>query len=265
MKHLVTAFLMTLVCGVAAAEVPRVEYIAHRGASYDAPENTISAIQLAWKQGADGTEVDLYVTQDGHIVACHDKTTKRTARGVDLPVAQTTLEQLRQLDVGQWKSPKYKGERMPTFAEVLKAIPEDKKIYIEVKCGPEIVTPLLRDLDEAKLPVKNTIVICFNAKVIAELKKQRPEIPALFLHGMKDVTAESLIKTAREIQADGLDLKAGPAITPELAKKVKDAGLRLDVWTVNDPALAQQMIALGVQGITTDRPEFLRSEIANLK
>ncbi|WP_437193801.1 glycerophosphodiester phosphodiesterase [Planctomicrobium sp. SH527] len=265
MKHLVTAFLMTLFCGVAAAEAPHVEYIAHRGASFDAPENTISAIQLAWKQGADGTEVDLYLTKDGHIVACHDKTTKRTTGGIDLTVAETTLEQLRELDVGKWKSPKYQGEQMPTFAEVLKAIPQDKKIYIEVKCGPEIVTPLLRDLDEAKLPVKNTIVICFNAKVIAELKKQRPEVPALFLHGMKETNAERLIKTAREIQADGLDLKAGPEITSELVKKVKDAGLRMDVWTVNDPQLALRMIELGVQGITTDRPEFLRTEIANLK
>ena len=83
--------------------------VAHRGASKRAPGNTLPAFELAWKQGADAIEGDFRLTKDGHVVCIHDETIKRTA-GADLNVAQSTLSELRKLDVGAWFDPAFKGD-----------------------------------------------------------------------------------------------------------------------------------------------------------
>ena len=84
--------------------------VAHRGESYDAPENTLPAFKLAWEQGADAIEGDFILTKDGHIVCIHERTTKRFC-DQDLVVAKSTLKQLKALDVGSWKNEKYEGIR----------------------------------------------------------------------------------------------------------------------------------------------------------
>lgn len=248
-----------------AAEPLPVEIVAHRGASGEAPENTVAALKLAWEQGADGAEFDIYLSQDGQIVACHDKDTKRTA-GVSKIIAETSLAELRKLDVGTWKNAKYAGERIPTLEEMLATIPAEKKVYIEVKCGPEIVPVLNRVLQATDLKPTQTPVICFNAEVVAAVKKLRPDLPAYWLVSLKDeTTADGLLAKVREIDADGLDLSANSKLDQEFAAKIRKAGLRLDVWTVNDPAVARRMVQIGVQGITTDRPGWLREQLATPK
>lgn len=129
----------------------QVEIIAHRGASHNAPENTVAAIKLAWQQDADGSEFDIWLTKDGKIAVLHDKDTKRTT-GVTKLVHQTTLAELRSLDAGKWKAPQFAGEKIPTLEEMLATIPPQKQVFIEVKCGPEIVPVLNRSLAAAKLP-----------------------------------------------------------------------------------------------------------------
>ena len=110
------------------------EIVAHRGASFDAPENTLAAFRLAWEQGADAVEGDFYLTADQQIVCLHDKDTKRTAPNqTSRVVSKSTLAELQQLDVGSWKAEKYKGEKIPTLQEVLKVIPANKKILIEIE------------------------------------------------------------------------------------------------------------------------------------
>ncbi len=115
--------------------------IGHRGASREAPENTLESFRLAWDQGADGIEADFRLTADGRIVCMHDATTSRTT-GVDLNIADTTLEELRRLDAGLWKGPGWSGALIPTLAEVLAAIPPGTWFFIEIKSGPEIIVPL---------------------------------------------------------------------------------------------------------------------------
>lgn len=258
--YMLTAFTLS------AAEKP-VEIIAHRGASHDAPENTLAAIQLAWKQQADGSEFDVYLSKDGKIVVIHDKDTKRTA-GVQQLIVESTLEDLRKLDVGTWKDKKFTGEKIPTLQEMLATVPVGKKVFIEVKCGPEIVPELDRVLKECKLPPEQTPVIAFNADVIAALKKVRPDVPAYWLvtlggkKGAKPPTAADLIAKVKKINADGLDLSANEHLDEAMAKAILDAKLKLYVWTVNDPALAKRMVSIGVQGITTDRPQWLREQLA---
>lgn len=257
--------LLTVASSLFAAG-PGVEIIAHRGASFDAPENTLAAIRLAWTQKADGSEFDVRLSKDGKIVVIHDEDTKRTA-GVTRKVTAWRLEVLRALDVGKWKGARFAGEKIPLLEEMLATVPAGKKVYVEVKCGVEIVGELDRVLKAAKLEARQTPVISFSADVIAAVKKARPDLPAYWIvslkpkAGKKIPTAASLIRKAKAIQADGLDLSATETLDRTFAAKVKAAGLRLDVWTVNDVDVARRMIDIGVDGITTDRPAWLREQL----
>lgn len=93
--------------------------IAHRGESFDAPENTLAAIELAWKRGARAVEIDVHLSKDNHVVVFHDFNTKRLS-GVNKNVRSQTLQQLRALDVGSWKGVHWKGEQIPEINDVLK-------------------------------------------------------------------------------------------------------------------------------------------------
>lgn len=261
------ALLMTaLATPAVAADPPAVEIVGHRGASFDAPENTVASVKLAWEQKADAAEFDVYLSKDGKIVVIHDATTKRTA-GTDGKVAEMTLDELRKLDVGKWKGEKFAGEKIPTLDEVLATVPAGKRALIEVKCGPEIVPELDRVLKASKLKPEQTAVISFSADVVAAVKKARPDVPAFWIvslapKGQKPRTAEELIDKAKEIKADGLDLSAMPAVLDKaFGTKIKAAGLKLYVWTVDDAELAKQMIAAGVESLTTNRPGWLREQL----
>lgn len=244
----------------------RVEIIAHRGASFDAPENTLAALRLGWAQGADAAEFDVLLSRDGQVVVHHDETTRRTA-GVDRPVAEQTLDELRSLDVGRWKGPAFAAERIPTLAEALAIVPPGKRVFIEVKTGPESIAELGRVIGRSGLAPDQTVIISFSADMVAAAKRELPERPAYWVADLhpedasRPPTVEELIATAQACRADGLDLSADAAITPAFVKAASAAGLPVYVWTVDDPALARQMIDAGVAGIATDRPGWLREQL----
>lgn len=244
--------------------------VAHRGASHDAPENTLAAFRLAWEQGADAIEGDFFLTKDQKIACIHDSKTKRTS-GVEMEVAETTLEELKKLDVGSWKDKKFAGEQIPTLEEVLFTVPAEKKIYIEIKCGPEIVPHLLPALKQSGLKPEQTIVISFNDKVISETRRLIPEIKAYWLSGFRqnkatkawEPTVESMLGTLKATGAQGLDVQGNrEKVDASFVKELRGAGLEFHVWTVNDPADAKYFQELGVDSITTDRPGYLRAELA---
>ena len=244
--------------------------IAHRGASYDAPENTIAAFKLAIEQGADGFEADFYLGKDGHVVCLHDADTKRVA-GKKLLVREAAFEELRALDVGSWKGPQWKGERMPTLEEVLAAVPEGKKIFIELKSSREVVGPMAKILAVSKLSPEQVVVISFHADAIAESKKQLPHIKALWLCGMKKKkdgtpppTPEHVASTLKRTGADGLDAEGVPEyFNAAFIERLRQLGCReFHVWTIDDPKIADFYARLGAASITTNRPGWLRKEMA---
>src|SRR5258706_6726864 len=127
---------------VVAVSASATEIVAHRGASYDAPENTLVSQELAWKHHADAAELDVHLTKDGKLAVMHDPTLKRTT-GHEGKFEDFTLAKLRQLDAGKWKGPQFAGEKIPTLDEMLAHIPPGKRIIIHIKVGAEIVPELV--------------------------------------------------------------------------------------------------------------------------
>ena len=245
-----------------------VEIIAHRGASHDAPENTLESVKLGWAQGADAVEVDVYLSKDGHIVVHHDSDTKKLA-GVDRKVVDQTLAELRQLDVGAWKGPKWKGVRIPELDDVLATIPEGRRMFVEVKCGPEIVPDLVRAFGRSGKKPKQLVVISFDYEVVKQTKVRLPKIACFYLSsfekdkktGEPKPSAEELIAKAKAAKLEGLNVNYKRLANDAFIKKVQAAGLELFTWTVNSPAEARRLARLGINGITTDRPGWLRERM----
>jgi glycerophosphoryl diester phosphodiesterase len=244
--------------------------IAHRGASHAAPENTLAAFRLAWEEGADGIEGDFQLTRDGHIVCLHDATTRRIA-SADMAVAASTLAELKMLDYGRWKGPQWVGEPIPTLDQVLDCVPAGKRIFIEIKCGVEILAPLKKVLAASKLQESQATIICFDAGVIREAKRQLPGIKANWLTGYRKdketgaitPTREQLLARLADCGADGLGSQAEDAVVNrQLVEALRAAGRECHVWTVNAVAQARRLHAVGVDSITTDRPAEIRAAIA---
>jgi len=239
-----------------------IEIIAHRGSSFIAPENTMAALVLAWKQGAHSAECDVHLTKDNKIMLLHDKSVKRTG-GVDINIAETDSKTLRTIDVGCWKDAKYKGEKIPFLEDVIKAIPKGKKLVIEVKCGPEIL-PYLEKVIRKSGKKGQLEIIAFNLDVVAGSKKIMPEIPAYWLiSAEKDKrTNEPLpyslinIEKIKAAGLDGIDAHY-VGVTREFADALHGNGMKLYVWTVDDITDAQKLKDIGVDGITTNKPDVM--------
>lgn len=271
MKRVIFSSLFLALFGMVLAPTGYAQMIVgHRGASFDAPENTCAAFDEAWKQGADGVEGDFYITADQQIVCIHDKDTKRTG-GKDLKVTASRLAQLKQLDYGSWKGAKFKGEPIPTFAEVAACIPPDKKFIIELKAGPEIVPLLIEQLKQTDLKHEQLLIIAFDSDAVAKCKELLPDVRAHWLVGYKQdkttgqwaPTLDTISKTLAQCNADGLGTQGEPAVVnEEFISELKKRGMHeFHVWTIDDPDQARYFQKLGAVGITTNRPGLIREAI----
>jgi glycerophosphoryl diester phosphodiesterase len=270
MHPLLTSAAMVAICALSAARGSEPLIIAHRGASYDAPENTLAAFRLAREQGADGIEADFHLSSDGRIVCIHDKDLERVA-GVKDVVKDTTFEVLRSRDVGAWKNPRWRGEKIPTLDEVLAIVPEGKLIFVEIKVGVEIVEPLMEALNASTLKNEQLVVISFDADVIAECERRRPGLRTQWLTDYKQQddgqwrpTEETISATMLRSGADALGSKANPQVLDQaLLHRLCEAKVcEFGVWTVDDPEVARYYIEHGAWSVTTNRPGWLREQLA---
>ncbi len=237
-------------------------YIAHRGDSFVAPENTVAAAKSAWKAGADAVEVDVYLTKDNRVMVIHDSDTKRTCSGKkNLEIAKTPSVLLRDLDAGIWKGAEFKGEKIPFLNEIIETVPEGKTLVVEVKCGTEIIPSLQRIME--KTPKRSQIVfICFDWKTIVELKNTFPDNKCYWLSSSKTGLAKK-IKEAAEAGLEGVNLQS-KIIDEETMVVAKEHKMEVLAWTVDDPAEARRITQLGVTKITTNRPAWLKEELGKL-
>lgn len=258
--------------------------VGHRGASDDAPENTLESLQLAWEQGAYGAECDITRTRDGKLVLMHDDSTQRTALGGgDLLVEGTDWSELKELDVGSWKDKKWTGVKIPLLEEVLRAIPEGKHLYIELKSGetnrgadPRMLNELENLLAKEEIAPEKITFISFDHDFLNRLKKRFPGYSVYYLTTYLKFpgkwpavrTGRALEKYLQEAHAngiDGLDLESSAVITGEWVKKIHAQGLKVTIWSYRqDDTLenARRYQEMGVDFFTTNTPARILSGLA---
>ena len=242
--------------------------IGHRGASSEAPENTLESFRLAWDQGADGIEADFRLSADERIVCMHDATTGRTTGG-DLNIAATTLKVLRRLDAGLWKGEVWAGAMIPTLDEVLAALPHGSRLFIEIKSGAEIIAPLERVLQASGLSPERIRLLSFSAPLIAALKQRLPDWHACWLCDYRHTlltnvwspSKEKVLDTLLRSGADGLASADHSFLDLDLADTLRGLGMEIHVWTVDRLPAAQRLCKLGVDSIMTNRPGWLRRRL----
>lgn len=244
------------------------QIIAHRGASFDAPENTLPAIRLAWDQGADAVEVDVHLSRDGQVAVIHDANTRKTA-GFNRRVCNQTWAELQKLDAGSWKHRKWAGTCIPTLDQVLATVPKGKRLFVEVKCGDDFIKAAASSLKNRS--AKELVVIGFSLPTMQKIKATFPELEVCWIVEFKrnlrtarwSPKPSDAIAQARAAGLDGIDAGANGPITSEFVRHTKAEGLNVYIWTVDSVRLARRLIAAGVDGITTNRPGWLRSQLTN--
>ncbi len=230
---------------------------AHRGASSEAPENTLAAVGQAIAKRADYAEIDVQETKDGVVILLHDSNLKRTT-GVDAEVSDWDYKKIRQLDAGSWFSEEYKGEMIPTLAEILETAKGKIKLNIEIKLnGTErnLVHSVVR-LIEVYDMTEDCVITSFQASALKEVKKLNP-----------DIRTGYILKVAYG-DFSGLDFADALSVnysfaTSILVNDAHDAGKEVYVWTVNSREKIINMISNGVDMVITDHPAFARETITS--
>ena len=271
--------------------------IAHQGGEVEAPSNTLYALKTAQAKGADGLEIDVHATADRELVVIHDTTVDRTTNSsgrVDAmtldeikaldaahwfvqdcgtchgkPEADYTLRGYatgeRKLN-GQLKDFLPNDFAVPTLREVLETFP-DELINIEIKRTAPDTVPYEQGLAEMLAEfdrTEDTIVVSFSDAALETFKVHAPDVHTATTTGETAAfwaSAQGLLPGAPTPRYQALQVPMTqngiPIVTPEWVEKAHANGLAVHVWTINDRPLMEQLIAIGVDGIMTDRPELL--------
>lgn len=249
-----------------SGRTPRV--IGHRGASGEAPENTLSAVRLALEQGADGVEVDLRLTRDGRIVLMHDANTFR-ATGRYRRVHRTTLSRLQKLRVGRGKKFRGKRDRIPTLEEVLDILPADATVMMEMKSGEALLPALKELLDTSMSDEQDLYLLDFRPRMLEAAREIFPRRQLMWnvafeqpgKGGAWSPDPLTLVPSARRLGAGSLNVMVCDAVDEDFVRAAHDDGLEVHVWTVNESENALRLAAMGVDGIITDHPGRIRSAL----
>ncbi|WP_028457389.1 glycerophosphodiester phosphodiesterase family protein [Chloroflexus sp. Y-396-1] len=232
--------------------------IAHRGASADAPENTLAAFELARRQQADMIELDLQMTADGEIVVFHDDTTVRW-NGQNEAVAHLTLAQLRRLNIS--------GERVPTLAETLDwARHAAMPLNLELK-RPGMAAHCIQLVREFRW-ADQVIISSFYEQALRELRVVDPTIRRGYLMGIRSYRPDIRLRefwpflALRWIEATAWHPYHGLPGLNWVLPKVRQAGYQVNVWTVDDPVRLRELAVLGASGLITNTPAAARAALS---
>lgn len=239
--------------------------VAHRGASANAPENTLAAFRAAAARGADLFELDVQLTKDGKPVIIHDTTLARTTNVEKVfpskkpwRVRDFTLAQIRRLDAGSWYSPTYKGQRVPTLGGTLRAMNgSGMDLLMEVKSPslyPGIDKKIVAELraNPGWLGSDRVIVQSFDWSFVRDFHRSRPNIPTGLLGTPSKNGLAAVSKYADYVNPSYRDVTSG------YVTNVHRHGMKLFAWTVNDPATMRRIINTGADGIITNKPGTLQ-------
>jgi len=232
--------------------------IAHRGASADAPENTIAAFELALEQGADGLELDVHLSADGHPVVIHDFTLERTTDGAG-PVSALRVRELKRLDAGGWHDRRFQGQRIQTLQEILERFRDRTRFWLELKGGSTLYPGLeerMVSTIEIYDVVDRVLVQSFDPTAIGEVRTLNREIRVGAVVAQAPLDRALLVPGTVDAICPAL-----AACSAGLIGEARQVGLDCHVWTVNEPAQVDRLVGWGVSGIITDRPGALRARL----
>jgi glycerophosphoryl diester phosphodiesterase len=252
--------------------------IAHRGASGHAPENTLPAFHLALELGAHALEMDLQLTADGYLVVLHDETVDRTTNGSGR-IMDLKLEQVRLLDAGyrfQAADGSFPfrgtGIGIPTLDEILSAFPTTP-LVLEMKpeSGPEIAAALAAALERHGRD-EHLIVASFKSAFLRDFRERMPGVPtALGVSETRNFFLLQFIGLQRCYRPPGQYLfvpestRGIRVVTPRFLRAAEQLGLRVKVWTINEPDDMKRLAEMGVNGIVTDFPDLVRGVVPRMR
>ncbi|CAM3679558.1 glycerophosphodiester phosphodiesterase [Mesobacillus zeae] len=230
--------------------------IGHRGAAGLCPENTIISFDKALEKGAHYLEFDVQETSDGKLVVIHDVTVDRTTNGKG-KVGSLSFEEIRKLDAGSWFHPRFKGEKIPSFSEVLERysckagfLIELKKpsLYpgIEEKVAAELIKLRLHQLGKDRI-----IIQSFDKASLMKIKKLLPSIPVGVLvrhrpYGILERECKAISQFAQYLNPKVTMVNAS------LVKKAQKHSLKVIGWTAQDRQTAEELANTGLDGVVTD-------------
>lgn len=232
---------------------------AHRGASHQAPENTLAAFLLAVELGADGIELDAQLSSDGEIVVIHDFVLETTTNGVG-PVQSRTLAELKDLDAGSRFDAVYSGQQIPTLQEVIDAVGHRLLLNIELKTtslrGDGLARGVVQAIEDNRL-LDRTIVSSFNPLALRRVRKLNPRLPIGLLYA-PDLPLPLRHPWARHL----LGLEAihphHSLVDERYVPWARKRGYGVHTWTVDDPSRMRQLVRHGVDIVITNRPDLFR-------
>jgi glycerophosphoryl diester phosphodiesterase len=258
-------------------DTPRI--VAHRGASGHAPENTLAAADAADELGAVWVETDVQRTADGELVLMHDTTLERTTNAEELfpdrapwNVADFTAEEIARLDAGAWYGADYAGEPVPTLEDFVRRLADNgQRLLLEIKAPdryPGIEEDILAELaDEGWLdgdePGRRLVVQSFDAGSVRTVHELAPSVATGFI-GLPDVAdLPRYAAFADQINPRHRDLTAEYVAAVHELRGPHGRRLEVQTWTVDDPATARRVAALGVDGVISNRPAVVRDALAD--
>jgi glycerophosphoryl diester phosphodiesterase len=216
--------------------------IAHRGASAYEPENTLRSFKRAIEMKADMIELDVRLSYDRHLVIMHDENVDRTTNGHGL-VREKTLSELKKLDAG-------KGERIPTFEEVIDLAKGKAGFVIELK-EPGTEKGVISLVKENNL-IEDAFIVSFNQDTLRNARKLEPTIRT----GLILFSSPDPVKLAKECLADAV-APFHDFVAKDLIEKAHSNNLILITWTVDNRKRAEELGEIGVDGIVTNKPDLI--------
>jgi glycerophosphoryl diester phosphodiesterase len=260
-KRVVFAAAAVFLAGTAAVtyflveqiDVPdRVAVTAHRGSSLHAPENTVAAVEMAIRDGADFAEIDVQETADGVIVVLHDSDLKRIA-GKAKKIWEVDYDELKTFDAGSWKSPEFQGEPIPTLQQVIDTARDRIRLNVELKFNghdKKLAERVVRILSENDFQ-SQCVVSSLDYPALGRVKDQDKRLRVGYIVSVS-------VGDVSKLKCDFLSV-LHEKVTPTFVRSLHNDGKEIHVWTVNDRQRMSSLVDLGVDNIITDDPATLRA------
>lgn len=224
----------------------------HRGAKAYAPMNTIPAFELAVAQGADGVELDVWLSKDGYPVIIHDDTVDGTTNGQG-NIQEKTLAEIKALDAGSYFDARFAGTQVPTLDEVFEAVGKQLIINVEIKSNEvrrDGIERVVSDCIIRHNMQRRVIISSFDARVLKTFREIMPEVPIGYLYAPNYTFFPEIMDTLTHEARHPHE----SVLTEDYVKGLR--GYRINTWTVNEPTRVKELITLGIDAIITDKPDM---------